>query len=260
MAGEIALVGAFALMNNVSSSRLRLLGSGFFTAVLIGLSGCGKSDPAASTPTSSSTSPMSDSSAAVLASTDQRVSYGIALNLGSNIARQGGVEIDTVAFLAGLQDGLSGAEPRVSQEDLQVAFQAAQAKAEQAASAGSAAIIAAGEQFLATNKTRAGVVTTPSGLQYEVLTAGTGPKPSANQIVEVHYHGTLIDGTVFDSSVQRGETIEFPVTGVIPGWVEALQLMSVGSKWTLFIPPISPTAIAPRVRFRPARRSYLRSS
>ncbi len=81
-----------------------------------------------------------------------------------------------------------------------------------------------------------GVVVTDSGLQYEVLVAGDGAKPTAEQTVEVHYHGTLVDGTVFDSSVKRGETISFPVNGVIPGWVEGLQLMSVGSKWKLFVP------------------------
>ena len=90
--------------------------------------------------------------------------------------------------------------------------------------------------FLDANKARPGVVVTPSGLQYEVLKAGKGAKPTRDQTVEVHYHGTLPDGTVFDSSVQRGETITFPVTGVIPGWVEALQLMQVGAKWRLVIP------------------------
>ena len=167
---------------------------------------------------------------------DQRVSYGIALNMGANITRQGGVEIDLSAFLVGLQDGLNGAKPRVSEAGLQAAFLGAQAKAEAAAAADSAEQAQAGQKFLANNKTRAVVVVTESGLQYEVLRKGTGAKPSPNQTVEVHYHGTLTDGTVFDSSVERGETVSFPVTGVIKGWVEALQLMSVGSKWKLFIP------------------------
>jgi FKBP-type peptidyl-prolyl cis-trans isomerase FklB len=93
-----------------------------------------------------------------------------------------------------------------------------------------------GEAFLAANKTKPGVVTLPSGLQYLVLKAGTGPKPGPTDKVRVHYHGTLIDGRVFDSSVERGEPIELSVNGVIPGWTEALQLMPVGSKWKLFIP------------------------
>ena len=179
---------------------------------------------------------MSSSPEFSLDTADQRVSYGIALNVGNNIARQGGVEIDLSAFLVGLQDGLSGAKPRVSEADLQTAFRNAQAKAEAAAAAGSAKQAQAGQAFLAKNKARTGVVVTESGLQYEVLRAGAGAKPSPDQSVEVHYHGTLVDGTVFDSSVERGETVSFPVTGVIKGWVEALQLMSVGSKWKLFIP------------------------
>ncbi len=93
-----------------------------------------------------------------------------------------------------------------------------------------------GIAFLKENGSRQGVVTTASGLQYEIITAGTGPKPTSSQTVKVHYEGTLVDGTVFDSSYQRGEPIEFGVTQVIPGWVEGLQLMPVGSKWKLFIP------------------------
>ncbi len=167
---------------------------------------------------------------------DQRVSYGIARNMGANIARQGGVEIDLGAFLIGLQDGLANLKARVSEADLRAAFETAQERAEAIAAENSSKLSAVGNAFLAENKTRPGVVVTASGLQYEVLRAGTGPKPSADQTVEVHYHGTLVDGTVFDSSVQRGQTISFPVTGVIPGWVEALQLMQVGAKWKLFIP------------------------
>ena len=93
-----------------------------------------------------------------------------------------------------------------------------------------------GEKFLADNKKKDSVMTTASGLQYKVIKMGTGPKPLASDKVKTHYHGTLIDGTVFDSSVQRGEPVSFPVSGVIPGWVEALQLMPVGSKWKLYIP------------------------
>ncbi len=167
---------------------------------------------------------------------DQRVSYGIAMNMGANIARQGGVEIDLSAFIIGLQDGLAGAKSRVSEKELRAAFETAQERAEAVAAQGAAKQAEAGNAYLAENKARPGVVTTASGLQYEVLREGTGAKPNKDQSVEVHYHGTLIDGTVFDSSVARGETISFPVTGVIPGWVEALQLMSVGSKWKLTIP------------------------
>lgn len=93
-----------------------------------------------------------------------------------------------------------------------------------------------GNAYLEKNKAREGVITTESGLQYEILTAGEGPKPAAEDVVKVHYHGTTIDGKVFDSSVDRGEPVEFPVSNVIPGWVEALQLMPVGSRWKLYIP------------------------
>ncbi|HNU78293.1 MAG TPA: FKBP-type peptidyl-prolyl cis-trans isomerase, partial [Prolixibacteraceae bacterium] len=93
-----------------------------------------------------------------------------------------------------------------------------------------------GNEFLEKNKTREGIVVTESGLQYEIIKEGTGPKPTTEDVVKVHYHGTLIDGKVFDSSVDRGEPAEFPVGGVIQGWVEALQLMPVGSKWKLYIP------------------------
>jgi FKBP-type peptidyl-prolyl cis-trans isomerase FklB len=171
-----------------------------------------------------------------LVTVDQRVSYGIALNMGANIARQGGVEIDLGAFIIGLQDGLANLPPRVAERDLQAAFQTAQERVEAIAATGAAQQAQLGQSFLAENKTRPGVVVTDSGLQYEVLRAGSGATPAADQTVEVHYHGTLVDGTVFDSSVQRGQTISFPVTGVIPGWVEALQLMSVGAKWRLVIP------------------------
>jgi FKBP-type peptidyl-prolyl cis-trans isomerase FklB len=100
----------------------------------------------------------------------------------------------------------------------------------------SEANLKAGEAFLAQNRTRPGVTETASGLQYEILTEGTGPKPSANSKVTCHYHGTLIDGTIFDSSVQRGQPATFPLNMVIKGWTEALQLMPVGSKWRLFLP------------------------
>lgn len=166
---------------------------------------------------------------------EQRVSYGVARNMGAQLARQG-LEVDLSAFVIGLQDGLGNLPPRVSEEALRAAFETAQERMEAVAAEQASKQAGAGKAFLLKNKERDGVVTTKSGLQYEVLTAGSGAKPNRDQTVEVHYHGTLIDGTVFDSSVQRGETVSFPVTGVIAGWVEALQLMQVGAKWRLFIP------------------------
>jgi FKBP-type peptidyl-prolyl cis-trans isomerase len=120
-------------------------------------------------------------------------------------------------------------EPEAANELLGAFFEKMQTREAQAN-------LEAGNAFLENNKSRAGVVTTESGLQYEIITEGTGPKPTAENVVKVHYHGTLVDGKVFDSSVDRGEPVEFPVGQVIQGWVEALQLMQVGSKWKIYIP------------------------
>lgn len=175
--------------------------------------------------------------ASTFESADQRVSYGIGYNLGSNIARQGGLTVDQEAIKAGLEDGLAGSGPRIDEEALEAAFATVQQRSAAAAEKAGEANLATAAAYLEQNRSKPGVTVTDSGLQYEVLESGSGPKPQSTDTVEVHYHGTLIDGTVFDSSVERGEPISFPVTGVIPGWVEALQLMSVGDKWRLTIPP-----------------------
>lgn len=129
-----------------------------------------------------------------------------------------------------------GKKPEIDLHEAQQLLNAFFGKLEEEAKAASAEARKAGEDFLAENAKREGVTTLPSGLQYEIMTTAIGQKPVATDKVRVHYHGTLIDGTVFDSSVQRGEPAEFGVTQVIPGWVEALQLMPKGSKWKLFIP------------------------
>jgi FKBP-type peptidyl-prolyl cis-trans isomerase len=154
-----------------------------------------------------------------------------------------GIKIDLVELAAGIKDAIEGGKPKFSQEELGAAMQAfetemqAKAQAMQAEEAKKfEAAKAEGEKFLAENKKREGVTTTASGLQYEVITKADGAKPAATDQVKVHYHGTLVDGKVFDSSRDRGEPVTFPVQGVIKGWVEALQLMPVGSKWKLFIP------------------------
>ncbi|MDP4528190.1 FKBP-type peptidyl-prolyl cis-trans isomerase [Alkalimonas delamerensis] len=169
-------------------------------------------------------------------SLEQHASYGIGLQMGQQLADNpfDGLDIDAVA--AGLKAAFQGETPAVSDELIRAAFteisqrmQAAQAeKAEVAAKVG--------EDFLAENAKRAEVSVTASGLQYEVLNAGEGDKPARESTVRTHYHGTLIDGTVFDSSYQRGEPAEFPVSGVIAGWTEALQMMPVGAKYRLYIP------------------------
>jgi FKBP-type peptidyl-prolyl cis-trans isomerase len=138
---------------------------------------------------------------------------------------------------AGLEDGLAKAKTRISEQDLEKAFQTVQQKAAAAAAVEGEKQGAAGAAFLAKNKTRAGVKTTASGLQYEVIkSVPGGAKPTAASTVEVAYHGTLIDGTVFDSSVERGDTATFALNAVIPGWIEGLQLMSVGEKYKFYVP------------------------
>lgn len=175
-----------------------------------------------------------------LETSEQRLSYGIAFGLGQRMAADG-VPMDADAFSAGLTDALEGAEPRLSQEEIAAEMQAYQEKAaaeQQAAQAVTGeANLAASAAFLAENATKEGVVVTESGLQYEILEAGEGAQPGPEDTVEVHYRGTLVDGTEFDSSYGRGETVTFGVGQVIAGWTEALQLMPVGSKWKLAIPP-----------------------
>lgn len=163
----------------------------------------------------------------------EKVSYALGLSLGSNLKSNGLDGLDYKKLAKGIEDLMEGAQPEMSIEEAQAIinayFQELQNKAFEAN-------IAEGKKFLTENAAREGVVTLESGLQYEVLTAGTGATPKASDTVKVHYHGTLLSGDVFDSSVKRGEPATFGVTQVIRGWVEALQLMPVGSKWKLFIP------------------------
>ncbi len=182
--------------------------------------------------------------------TQQKTSYVIGLNIGNDPMLRG-IEIDVNMLARGIADALSGKQPALSEQEIQAAF--AELRKIMAAKEEEAMAEARkqgelnkqrGEQFLAQNKAKPDVKTTPSGLQYKVLKSGNGPTPTATDKVRTHYHGTLIDGTVFDSSVQRGEPAEFPVGGVIRGWTEALQLMKVGDKWQLFIP--SELAYGPR--------------
>lgn len=166
----------------------------------------------------------------------QRVSYGLGRQMGEQLMDNLFDGLQASAVVAGLQEALNGDDCTVSDDDMRAAFAAIneqmQAKQTEEAKAKSAE----GDKFLADNAARAEVTTTESGLQYEVLTTGEGEIPIAASTVRTHYHGTLIDGTVFDSSYDRGEPTEFPVGGVIAGWTEALQMMTVGSKWRLTIP------------------------
>ncbi|MEH6452454.1 MAG: FKBP-type peptidyl-prolyl cis-trans isomerase [Psychromonas sp.] len=167
---------------------------------------------------------------------EQQASYGIGLQMGEQLASNpfDGLEISAVS--AGIADAFAGAESKVTQEQLQAAFQVISARMQVAAEEQAKVLGAAGAAFLAENAAKEGVTVTESGLQFEVVAMGEGEKPTAESTVSVHYHGSLIDGTVFDSSVERGQPAEFPVGGVIAGWTEALQLMPVGSKFKLAIP------------------------
>ncbi|MHB9797776.1 FKBP-type peptidyl-prolyl cis-trans isomerase [Pseudomonas sp. MT3] len=170
-------------------------------------------------------------------STDEaRVSYGIGRQLGDQLRSNPVPGMTLDAVLAGLSDAFAGAESRVPGEALSASFQVIRERMQAEAQAQAEAAAAVGREYLVENAKREGVTVLPSGLQYEVLVAGEGAKPSREDTVRTHYHGTLVDGTVFDSSYERGQPAEFPVGGVIAGWVEALQLMNAGSKWRLHVP------------------------
>ncbi len=166
-----------------------------------------------------------------------QASYGIGYTIATNLESQFAGSLNNEALVAGLQDSLQGRERRLSEAEIQIAITALAQKQQEAVATRSADVLAAGRAFLEENERREGVNTTASGLQYEVIATGEGASPGATDTVSTHYHGTLIDGSVFDSSVDRGQPASFAVNRVIPGWTEALQLMTVGSKWRLFIPP-----------------------
>ncbi len=170
----------------------------------------------------------------------EKVSYAIGLSIGRDFQAQE-IEVDPELLLRGLKDGLAGKEGLMSEEQIQetqIAFQTEMmAKQETKMKAMADKNKQESEVFHADNAKKDGVVTLPSGLQYQVIEAGKGKSPKAEDMVTVHYEGTLIDGSVFDSSRMRGEPATFPVGGVIPGWTEALQLMKEGAKYRLFIPP-----------------------
>jgi FKBP-type peptidyl-prolyl cis-trans isomerase FklB len=168
-----------------------------------------------------------------------KASYAIGLDIGRNLKRNAG-ELDPALVSKGIADALADAMPLLSDAQMRetiLAFQKdAQTRQQEKLKVAGEKNKKDGAAFLAGNKGKPGVKTTATGLQYKVLTEGKGASPKTDDQVKVHYHGTLVDGTVFDSSVERGEPITFPVKGVIPGWTEALQKMKVGSKWRLFIP------------------------
>lgn len=177
--------------------------------------------------------------AAALDTAEQRIGYSLGASVGRQF-RDDGLQLDVDALAQGVRDGFAADTLRLSDEQIGESMQQLQREHSERMQTQQNELAAknraASEAFLAENAAEAEVVRTDSGLQYKVLTAGEGPTPTADDTVTVHYRGTLIDGREFDSSYKRGEPATFPVNGVIPGWVEALQLMPVGSKWELVIP------------------------
>ncbi len=191
-------------------------------------------------PSQSKSTPATAAAPSPLKNEEEKLSYAVGMNLGLNF-RQQAIEIDPQLISQGLRDALAGGKTLMTEDEMSAVLRQFQtelrAKAEERRKLLPEANRKDGEAFLAANKTKPGVVTLPSGLQYKVLTEGSGPKPGLEDTVVCNYRGSLIDGTEFDSSTKHGGPATFPVKGVIKGWTEALQLMSVGSKWQLFIPP-----------------------
>jgi FKBP-type peptidyl-prolyl cis-trans isomerase FklB len=202
---------------------------------------------AKSTPATNSTAPSKAESAAAAAAEKKKESYALGMNVAHRL-KDTPVDLDNDALVQGFKDELSGAKTQLTDAEAGVELQKlaaeAQANAQKKQQEAAEANMKEGEAFLAANKTKEGVVTLPSGLQYKIETQGTGPKPTADDTVVCNYRGTFINGTEFDSSYKRGQPATFKVGGVIKGWTEALQLMPVGSKWELFIP--SDLAYGPR--------------
>jgi FKBP-type peptidyl-prolyl cis-trans isomerase len=198
------------------------------------LSGCSPQETAAP-----GTSP-DDNQPLELSTKLQRTSYSLGVDIATNL-QSNGFELDLDSLVAGLTDGLTNAEKKLSDEEIQTVLLELQKemmeKMQQAATELAEKNLREGREFLARNKEQEGVVALESGLQYRVITEGSGPRPQLSDTVSAHYRGRLIDGTEFDSSYSRGKPATFPVKDVIPGWTEALQLMKAGSKWELFIPP-----------------------
>ncbi|HVU17229.1 MAG TPA: FKBP-type peptidyl-prolyl cis-trans isomerase [Candidatus Didemnitutus sp.] len=231
-------MNSFSFVSSFRSFVLAAMAVGLFA-----LSGCdkapekttAKTEPAApapvATPAPAAVTPAATPPAAVATTVDQKVSYGVGYNIGRSIARdQADMTVDEAFLRQGIADGIASREPKVSQADVQAAFTTIAQKTtlKQAAIA---------KEFFDKNRARPGVMVTGSGLQYEYLKHGTGlVKPKGTDTVTVHYHGTLLDGSVFDSSVQRGTPAQFAVNQVIKGWTEALMMMVVGDKMKLYIP------------------------
>ena len=169
-----------------------------------------------------------------------QISYALGLNIGQQLAQMGAEELNADDFAAAVKDVLAGREPKISQQEarnlIQQFVEKQEEKQRKAAEEKGKTAKADGEKYLADNAAKEGVITLPSGLQYQVIKEGNGKKPKATDKVKCHYEGMLVDGTLFDSSIQRGEPATFPLNQVIAGWTEGLQLMHEGAKYRFFIP------------------------
>jgi FKBP-type peptidyl-prolyl cis-trans isomerase FklB len=172
----------------------------------------------------------------VLKNQKEKMSYIIGMDIGNSLKKQG-IDIDTNILIKGVKDAFAGAKSILSEQEIRETMTAFQKETQAKRDEISKKSKKEGEVFLAENMKKDGIKTLPSGLQYKVIKAGDGKKPKLTDTVTAHYRGTLIDGTEFDSSYKRGKPANFSVSGVIPGWTEALQLMEEGAKWELFIPP-----------------------
>lgn len=199
---------------------------------LFALGACSESTPPASKEAAAPAADALDTDA-------KRQGYGLGASVGRQF-RGDNLQVDVEALVRGVREGFASDTLAMTEEEVAAAMQQLQQSHAQRMQDEQESVAVKnrtdGEAFLAKNGAEEGVVTTESGLQYKIITAGEGPKPGAEDTVKVHYRGTLLDGSEFDSSYARGEPVTFPVGGVIPGWVEALQLMPVGSKWNLYIP------------------------
>jgi FKBP-type peptidyl-prolyl cis-trans isomerase len=232
-------------MPKLSNTAITIFASGI---LLLG-SALAQQTPPATTPPASTTkaqTPAKKPATAAktptpltLKTSKDKFSYALGMKMGGNLKKQE-VPVDPAILARGLKDALSGGKTLMTDDEAQAALSQVQndlrKKQQEKMQAEGAANKKEGDAFLAANKGKEGVVTTPSGLEYKILKQGTGPKPAATDSVVCNYKGTLINGTEFDSSYKRGQPATFPVSGVIKGWTEALQLMPVGSKWQLFIP------------------------
>jgi FKBP-type peptidyl-prolyl cis-trans isomerase len=231
----IAFAGIVLLAGSVAAQQTQSSASSTQTAPAAKSTKPSTTAPARKTQTSTA-----KPAGTALTTDKQKASYALGMNIGRGLSQQP-VDLDVTTLLQGMRDALLKNKSQLTDDQIKAALaqlsSMANAKQQAASQAIGEANLKTGDEFLASNKTQQGVVTLSSGLQYKILTAGTGPKPTATDTVVCDYRGTLIDGKEFDSSYKRGQSATFPVNGVIKGWTEALQMMPVGSKWQLFIPP-----------------------